>query len=90
MNFVFPTVIRVPVIGDFTEDEKNRRAVHELLRKYKDSVFKIELIKEHNFGESKYKSLNMEMHYTGVNDGLMEKYRKELSDLGIQVDICKI
>ena len=85
-----PVVIRVPVIGDYTEDSNNRRAVHGLAEKYKDSVLKIELIKEHNLAESKYESLNMEMYYAGVTDELMETYKEELIDLGVPVEICRI
>ena len=85
-----PVVIRVPVIGSYTDDPENRQAVKRLIGEHKDSILKIELIKEHNLGESKYKSLNMESHYHGVDDGLMEQYRDELSDLGITTEICKI
>jgi pyruvate formate lyase activating enzyme len=83
-------VIRIPVIGSYTDDPENRRAVKQLIGKYTDSILKIELIKEHNLGESKYKSLNMEPDYHGVDDSLMEQYRDELSDMGIMTEICKI
>lgn len=85
-----PIVIRVPMIGKYTDIPENRRAVKELIGKYLDSVLKIELIKEHNLGESKYRSLNMQMHYQGVDDELMEIYKAELDELGIAVEICKI
>jgi pyruvate formate lyase activating enzyme len=85
-----PVVIRIPVIGSYTDDEQNRKAVHDLLDKYRDSILKIELIKEHNLGESKYKSLGMQLDYHGVEDELMETYKSELSDLGILTEICKI
>ena len=48
MNSEIPTVIRVPVIGGYTEDKDNRRAVKELLGRYKDKFLKVELLKEHN------------------------------------------
>lgn len=85
-----PVVIRLPVIGSYTDTEENRKQVHNLLSKYKDRILKIEMIKEHNLGESKYKSLNMTMDYHGVDDSLMETYKTELSDLGILTEICKI
>ena len=85
-----PVVIRIPVIGSYTDDQTNRKQVHDLLDKYRDSILKIELIKEHNLGESKYKSLGMELDYHGVDDSLMEEYKLELSDLGILTEICKI
>ena len=85
-----PVVIRVPVIGGYTNSRENRDAVKELLDKYRDRVLKVELIKEHNLGESKYKSLGWEMQYIGVDDELMERYKAELDELKIPVEICKI
>lgn len=85
-----PVVIRIPVIGTYTDTPENRTAVHDLISKYRESILKIELIKEHNLGESKYRSLNMQMDYHGVDDELMEIYKDELSDLGIPTEICKI
>lgn len=52
-----PVVVRVPVIGGFTDGEENRRAVLEFLRERRGVVLKAELIKGHNLGESKYHSL---------------------------------
>ena len=85
-----PVVIRVPVIGGQTDGDENRAAVKELLWKYKDRVLKVELIKEHNLGESKYRSLGLELKYAGVDDSLMEKYKTELDDIGVPLEICKI
>ena len=85
-----PVVIRIPVISSYTDSPTNRKKVHDLLDKYRDSILKIELIKEHNLGESKYKSLGMQIDYHGVDDSLMEQYKNELSDLGILTEICKI
>lgn len=85
-----PVVIRIPAIGSYTDDPKNRANVHNLIDKYRDGVLKIELIKEHNLGESKYRSLNMTMDYHGVDDSLMEQYKAELSDLEILTEVCKI
>lgn len=85
-----PVVIRIPVIGNYTSYPENRNQIHKLLNKYKDKLLKIELIKEHNLGESKYKSLGMNVDYHGVEDGLMEKYKEELRDLGILTEICKV
>lgn len=85
-----PVVIRIPIIGNRTDDVENRKMAHELISRYRGSVLKIELIKEHNLAESKYKSLNMQMDFHGVDDGLMEVYKKELSDLNIPIEVCKI
>ena len=83
-------IIRIPVIGTYTDGTGNRQAIKELLNKYKHRILKIELIKEHNLGESKYSSLGWKVHYNGVNDELMDKYKEELASLGIPIEICKI
>ena len=90
LNSGAPVVIRVPVIGGYTSTPENRAAVKKLVGQYKHRILMVELIKEHNLGESKYRSLNMEMDYTGVDDELMEKYKAELDDIRVPVEICKI
>ena len=85
-----PTVIRIPVIGTYTDDSNNRELVYQLIRKYKDRILKIELIKEHNLGENKYKSLGKTLDYHGVEDRLMVEYKEELSAIGIETEICTI
>lgn len=85
-----PVVIRVPVIGGYTDNTENRIAVKELIAKYRASTLKIELIKEHDLGADKYRSLNMECSYRGISDELMENYKRELSDLEIPVELCEI
>lgn len=90
MKSAVPVVIRVPVIGGMTDDENNRRKVKELIEKYKNHILKVELIKEHNLGESKYRSLNMDIRYTGVDESLMKKYKAEIDQIGLPVEICSI
>lgn len=86
-----PVVIRVPVIGGQTDDTENRKAVKNLLTRYKKKILKVELIKEHDLGRSKYASLHMPSPaYIGVSDKAMEEYRKELIDLNMPVEICRI
>ena len=53
---------------------------------------KIEIIKEHDFGKSKYISLGRkEPEFIGVSDELMELYKKEIElAIDIPVEICKI
>ena len=86
-----PVVIRIPVIGGFTDDAENRKRIYSLMEKNKSRILKIELIKEHNLGESKYRSLNMQLPaYNGVSDELMEQYKHELELLGIPIEVCKI
>lgn len=86
-----PVVIRVPVIGGFTDDENNRHKVKDLLKVHAEGIIKIELIKEHNLALSKYRSLGIhEPDYRGVSDGLMNTYREELLCTGLPVEICKV
>lgn len=90
MNSGLPIIIRVPVIGGRTDDKTNRAAVKELIKKYKEHILKIELIKEHNLGESKYESLGLKMDYRGVDDALLEQYKTELEETGIPTEICRL
>ncbi len=85
-----PVVIRVPVIGNRTDMWANRKAVKDLLKRFKDRILKIELIKEHNLGAEKYKSLNMQSSYYGVSDSLMNIYKEELESLNIPIELCNV
>ena len=85
-----PIVIRIPVIGNYTDTAQNRKAVKELLKKYMKKILKLELIKEHSLGESKYESLNKKVSYYGVSDDLMKNYKKELEPLDIPIEICSL
>lgn len=91
LNSGRPVVIRIPVIGGYTDDMENRKAVRNLMERYRRKILKIELIKEHNLGEEKYRSLGMPLpRYVDVDDWQMEKYRSELSGLHVPVEICRI
>ncbi|OUP22370.1 hypothetical protein B5F29_01110 [Lachnoclostridium sp. An196] len=85
-------IVRVPVIGNFTDDTENRMLIATMLNKYKHIVSKVELIKEHNLGIPKYISLDLKVPmYKGVSDELMIEYKKNLElETGIPVDICRI
>lgn len=92
-----PVIIRVPVIGGYTDGCENRRSVVELLQKYKEKVIKVELIKEHNLGLNKYQSLinagnNIELpDYLGVADELMETYKNDIvTGTGLWTEVCEI
>lgn len=92
-----PIVIRIPVIGGYTDGAKNRKAVLDLLSKFLDKFLKVELIKEHRLGEKKYQSLIeagnryiVMPNYSGVSDEVMENYKKEIEQLGVWTEICKI
>lgn len=49
---------RVPVISGYTDDSENSSLILKMLKKYKESILKVEILKGHSLGESKYLSLN--------------------------------
>lgn len=92
-----PVVFRIPVIGGYTDDVYNRKKVCELIKEAHGNVLKIELIKEHNLGTSKYQSLVdggndiLLPQYQGVADELMEQFKNEIeSVVSIPVEVCRI
>lgn len=86
-----PIVIRVPVIGGMTDDDENRRDIRNFLSKYVDSILKVELIKGHKLGASKYQSLGYEVpEYSDVSNKLLSSFKNELQSTGLHVEICKI
>ena len=92
-NDVF-IIFRIPVIGGYTDNAENQARIKKLIQECynkRNKPLKIELIKEHNLGIAKYKTLNMTVpNYLGVSDQIMETYKKELEETGAIVEICKI
>lgn len=85
-------VVRLPIIGGYTDSCENRGLIIAEIKRYEKSIIKIELIKEHHLGVSKYESLGRPIPaYLGVDDSLIEQYKKELEAVtNIQIEICKI
>jgi pyruvate formate lyase activating enzyme len=94
-------IFRVPVINGYTDSLENQNEVIKFLKKYAETknILKIELIKEHNLGISKYESLHAidqsikVPNYLGITDEFMYDYkRKIINAIGnsIEIDICKI
>lgn len=82
-------VIRIPVIGGYTDTLDNQNLVIDLLNKYKPQY--VELVKEHNLGNSKYESLNIPVPtFIGVSDELLDNYSNKIKALGIDVKICTV
>lgn len=86
-----PIVVRIPVIGGYTDSKENRKEIIELLRKC-HGILKVELIKGHNLGSSKYRLLGYDVpSHEGVSDEIMEEYKTEIEDaVNCMVEICKI
>ena len=73
--------------------------IEKYVRDQKVNLLKVEIIKEHCLGISKYQSLSVcnegyeVPDYKGVSDDFMEHYRKKIimkTDGLIPVEICKI
>lgn len=85
-----PVIFRIPVIGGFTDSAGNRQAVLDWVKRFRP--IRVELIKEHNLGESKYLSLGKTpLKLDTVTDKDMEQYREEIiSATGVETEICKV
>ena len=83
-------IFRVPVIGDFTDGGSNIDGIADILKKYKTA--KVELIKEHNLGKSKYISLGKTApKLDKITDADMENIKESIrKKTGASVEICKI
>ena len=85
-----PVIFRMPIIGGYTDREENIRAVVEFIKQY--PPIKVELIKEHNLGQSKYKSLGktpLDLHT--VTDDFMEKVKREIQTATNTITkVCKV
>lgn len=94
-----PVILRIPVIGGYTDTRENVKKVCEFVHGIQGNILKIELIKEHNLGLSKYQSINAAdptfiiPKYKGVSDETMNYYQEAICDAiynEIPVEICKV
>ena len=85
--------VRIPVIYGYTDDENNIRSIIEVIRVYRASIKKVELIKGHNLGDSKYVTLGKDVpQIAEVSDLFLEEYRMKITEVvaRVVVEICKI
>lgn len=84
--------IRIPVIGHYTDDNENKVAIIDEIKKIAKNVLKVELIKGHNLSESKYKSLGISIpKYNEVSDASLKQYKEMIEEaVKVPVQICKI
>lgn len=79
--------IRIPVTKEFTFNEKED--IINLLKKY--SPKKVEIFKIHNLAEKKYDILGMKINkFHNITNDELESFRRELKDIGCNVEICKL
>ncbi len=83
-------IFRIPVIGGYTDGEENIDEIVSFLLQFKP--LKIELIKEHNLGKSKYLSLGKKpLELNCVSDEQMERIKAALFDITkLPIEICKV
>lgn len=64
-----------------------------MIKEYRASIKKVELIKGHNLGDNKYVSLGKDVpEKAEVSDLFLEEYRKKIINTvdKVNVEICKI
>lgn len=84
-------IVRIPVIGGYTDSEENMKAVKETLARYSGRIQRADLIKGHNLGAGKYKKLGLdEPRFTAVSDKFMLRYKIDILCFGFQAEICRI
>lgn len=83
-------VFRIPVIGGYTDVEENIGEIISFLQQFRP--LKIELIKEHNLGKSKYLSLGKKpLELNSVSDKQMEHIKATLFNATrLPIEICKV
>ena len=85
--------MRIPVIAGYTDNEDNIRSIIDVIREYRASIKKIELIKGHNLGDNKYVTLGKEVpEKAEVSDLFLEEYRMKILNTveDVEVEVCKI
>lgn len=85
--------VRIPVIYGYTDEDNDIKCIIDVIREYRASIKKVELIKGHNLVDNKYVSLGKEVPQKAeVSDLFLEEYRKKITEVvvGVGVGICSI
>ncbi len=83
------TVFRLPLIPEYTTNEKNREKILAFLKEY--DVQKVELLKGHNLGAKKYRLLGLEQYIVpNVSDEIIFWYVENLRKIGVLAEVCHI
>lgn len=90
-------VIRIPVIGGYTDGLDNCMEIINLIKNYKRDIIKVELIKEHSLGIDKYKSLidgGKDIRiplYKGISDEFINRYADKLFlETNLNIEVCRV
>lgn len=93
-NTIKPVVIRVPIIGGKTDGSDNIRHIVDVINDVRScgmNILKVELLKEHHLGISKYKSLGYPIpEYYGVSDERMREIRDSMLEINVPIEICSV
>ncbi len=89
-----PIIIRVPIIDGYTDSNDNIEKIICTLKNLGNAglkILKIELLKGHHLGSSKYLSLGYTVpNYNGVEDEKMYEIMDRMKILSIPIEICSI
>lgn len=83
------SILRIPLINEYTLNDENIEKILELLKKYKFE--KIEIFKIHNLAESKYRMLERKIpNFSKVNDFKVKQVFEKIKKLGYRIEIINI
>lgn len=87
-----PIILRIPVIGGYTDKERNTEAILDWLLKIKtDNIIKIELLKGHHLADQKYLDLKKSVPLIDeISDEKLDNFKNRISQTGIMTEIKKI
>lgn len=83
-----PYIVRVPVIGGFTDSYENADDIIDEILTHKS--LKVEIIKGHNLAKEKYVKLNKQFSYSTPNNDVIDYYYHKLSAQGLWVEKLSI
>ena len=80
---------RIPLVNEYTLNEKNINLILNLLSKY--SNFNVEIFKVHNLAEEKYKNLKREYtKFSQIDDKKVEEVYNKIKKVNKNINIIKI
>lgn len=84
-----PVVFRIPFISPYTTEKDNLRNIVEFIKEY--IPCKVELIKGHNLGAAKYKTLGRTVPVIrDIPKEEMQLFMKQVEEMGIETEICEV